>query len=94
MFEGIKRMFKKKDSNINPESLAGQSLENADLYRQSATQVGIDPSTLAGQNLGNANLYRQSASQGGIDPSAYEGQSLGDVDLYNVNEQEETVKHR
>ena len=44
MFEGIKRMVKKKDSNIKPDSLAGQSLE--------------------------------------------------DVEIYNVNEQEETVKHR
>ena len=50
--------------------------------------------SLTGQNLGNADLYMQSAPQEGIDPSALEGQSLEDIDLYNVNEQEETVKHR
>lgn len=32
MFEEIKRMFKKKDSNIKRDSLAGQSLEDVDLY--------------------------------------------------------------
>lgn len=69
MFEGIKRIFKKKNSNINSVSLTVQSLEDADLYRQGSNQEGIDPSTL-------------------------EGQSLVDIDLYNVNEQEETVKHR
>ena len=32
MSEGIKSMFKKKDRNINPVSLTGQSLEDVEIY--------------------------------------------------------------
>ena len=50
MLEGIKIMFKKKDSNINPVSLTGQNLWDANLYRQSAPQEGINSSALEGQS--------------------------------------------